>query len=88
MGCSLFPRSRFDEARQSIPEIRAYTLDNLPDLTPQERETVQTGEPKMGQANFVTYYFWWQTSEGKTFATVVASPPPCKPFSVSRPDRR
>jgi len=87
-GCAAFPQSKFEEAHQSLPEIRAYALQQLPDLTAEERDIIQTHDPKLGQANFVIYYFWWQNSEGKTFATVEASPPPCKPYSARQSNSR
>src|SRR5882724_7250127 len=87
-GCSIFPQSRFDEAHQSLPEIRAYALKNLKDLTPEEREIIETREPKMSQANYVIYYFSWQDLRGKKFATVEASPPPCIPQSAHRSGAR
>lgn len=87
-GCDTVPRSKFHEAHQSLPAVRAYALQQLPDLTDREREIIRTQDPTMGQANFVVYYFWWKDSEGKTFVTVEASPPPCKPYVARRSDGR
>jgi hypothetical protein len=83
-GCGVTPRSKFDEARRSVPEIREYALQNLPDLTPAERELVQNREPVMGQANYVAYYFWWKDERGRTVVTVDATAPPCRPTRAYR----
>jgi len=83
-GCGLTPRSKFDEARRAVPEMREYALRSLPDLTPAERELVESREPAMGQANYVAYYFWWKDDQRKTLVTVQATPPPCRPMRAYR----
>lgn len=81
-GCGLFPRSRFDEARESLPAIRAYALQHLPGLTDEERQIINTRAPKMAQANYVEYYFRWEDAAGERIAEVAASPPPCVPHGA------
>ena len=83
-GCGITPRSKFDEARRAVPEMREYALRNLPDLTPAERERVGSREPAMGQANYVAYYFCWKDEKGKTLVTVEATPPPCRAVRAYR----
>src|SRR3954471_16930583 len=76
-GCGVMPRSKFDEARRAVPEMREYALRNLPDLTPAERERVESREPATGQANYVAYYFWWKDDDGRKGVTVEATAPRC-----------
>jgi hypothetical protein len=83
-GCGATPRSKLDEARRAVPAMREYALRNLADLTPAERERVESREPAMGQANYVAYYFWWKDDDGRKVVTVDATPPPCRAVRAYR----
>jgi hypothetical protein len=83
-GCGIMPRHRLREAAQFVPQMRAFALERLPDLTPQEREAIESREPVVGDANYVIYYFTWSDPSGRPVVTVEASAPPCRPHSVRR----
>lgn len=83
-GCAFFPRHRLDEAARSVPQMRAFALEHVPDLTPEERDALSFREPKIGLANYVVYYFWWSDAAGRPLIMVEASPPPCEPRSARR----
>jgi hypothetical protein len=80
----VFPKHRLKEAAQYVPRMRAFALEHVPDLSPDEHEAINSREPEIGHANYVVYYFWWSDAAGRPLVTVEASPPPCEPRIVRR----
>ena len=64
-GCGLMPKFEYKQAKAMIPTIREYALNQITDLTEQERTLIIKTEPVIGHANYVIYYFWWKDETGK-----------------------
>ena len=77
-GCGLFPRFEYDQAKVLVPSIREYALNNIQDLTKEDRDLISHTEPVIGHANYVIYYYWWKDKDGQTRFCVETAPPSSK----------
>jgi len=77
---------RMRDPNSSIKMMREYALEKLPNATDEEL-TFLMGKPIV-KPNFdgTMYVFFWKRSYGKGIQ-VIATPPPCKPITVSRTRR-
>ena len=74
-GCGLLPRYEYEEAKALVPSIREYALNNIQDLSKEDRDFINQTEPVIGHANYVIYYYRWQDKDGQTRFCVEASTP-------------
>lgn len=74
-GCGLLPRYEYEEAKVLVPSIREYALNNIQDLSKEDRDFIYQTEPVIRHANYVIYYYRWQDKDGQTRFCVEAAPP-------------
>ena len=82
-GCS-YHDSRLQQAKASVPEMRRYLVEQIPDLSQQERELIENSEPLIGHANYTIYYFLWKDLQDNTLFTVEATGPGTYPYLAKR----
>ena len=75
LGCWLMPQFEREQAKNEIPTMREYALNQIADLTEQERTMIIETEPVIGHANYAIYYFWWKDGEGNNILCVESLPP-------------
>jgi len=75
-GCA-HDRQFFDDCRPAVPKIRDYAIQDLPNLSPEDRQRITDTEPRLAQANYVEVHFTWTN-----ICEVLSGAPPCQPFKV------
>ncbi len=83
-GCAHLERESqrtLKEIHESLPTVRAYALERLPDLTQFQRIAVSTVEPRVLHANYGVFYYSWDG-----ICEVVTFRPPAEPHDII--DRR
>ncbi len=68
-------------------------LNNIQDLSKEDRDFIYRTEPVIGHANYVIYYYWWQDEDGQTRFCVEAAPPsseiaPTQAYRVDTENRK
>lgn len=74
-GCGLMPHFEYKEAKSLVPSVREYALNNIQDLSKEERNFIIQTEPVIGHANYMIYYYWWKNKDEKTLFCVESSAP-------------